>query len=72
MKGEGKVEKYPFSFINFLLLPPYILLKRSLHMMPVVEIPVEEKACDNTPVASATSTRTASSSTIELISTGFI
>ena len=41
-------------------------------MMPVVETPEEEEACDDTPVASATSTRTPSSSTSGVIITGFI
>ena len=41
-------------------------------MMPVVETPEEEKAYDDTPGATYTSTGTPSSSATEVISTGFI
>ena len=73
MKGEGKVKKRSFSFINFLLSLPYIveeeaLLKRSLQMMPVVETPEEENVFDDTPGATSTSTGTPSSSANEVIS----
>ena len=44
------------------------LLKRSLQMMPVVETPEEEMACDDTPGATSTSTGTPPSSANEVIS----
>ena len=67
MKGEEKVKNARFrSFIfcfHFLTL-----VKRSLQMMPVVETPEEEKAFDDTPGATSTSTGTLSSSAKEVIS----
>ena len=43
------------------------LLKKSLQMMPVVETPEEEMACDDTPGATSTSTGTPSSSATEVL-----